>query len=161
VVGKDAVVTADLHGEAQLALMGVVWQGGSDVVQRRQANVRGGKQELVVLSVRVGPNDQPVPCKRVEEAPNRVVCGTRRHNVAHQSRDIGRPWTTPILVLALWVHAEDLANILLMDPNQLSLDVASVVAIDDYGALVLELPDAGACHHETGAPCRVKTEVLV
>ncbi len=33
----------------------------------------------------------------------------------------------------------------------LSLDEASVIAVHDYRALVLEALDAGASHHEAGA----------
>ncbi|HTA12992.1 MAG TPA: hypothetical protein VK765_06180 [Solirubrobacteraceae bacterium] len=99
----------------------------------------------------IGTDDQPIPSERVEEAPPGVVRGARGHDVAYQARDIRRPRATLVLVLAVWAHAEGLADILLVDPSQRSCDEASVVALYNDRALLAEARDAGASRNEAGA----------
>jgi len=59
------------------------------------------------------------------------------------------------------VHTQRLADVLLVDPNQLTVDDAAVVAVDHDGGLILERLHTGAGGGQPAPARRREAEVLV
>jgi hypothetical protein len=79
---KYSVVAAELHREAKLAFVYAVRQCGSDVVERGDVDLVAGHQQRVVLGVRVGAADQPIPDKRIDKSPEGLFGHGRGHRLA-------------------------------------------------------------------------------
>jgi hypothetical protein len=59
------------------------------------------------------------------------------------------------------VHAQRLADVLLMDAHQLTVDESAVISVHDDRALVGEPSDPRASHNQAGTTSRIETEMLV
>lgn len=132
-IGKDSVVATDLHREPKLPLVRAIWQRRGDVVEGSQAHLVVGEQERVVLGVGIGARYEPVPDERIGEPSHGVVGDLRRHHPTQELGDVGWSWAALILVLARRWYPECLAEVFLMNPNDLASWCDAVVAVDDHG----------------------------
>ena len=132
-----------------------------DVVQWREADLVIGEEQAVVLGVSVGSRDEPVPDQGIGKPPDGVVSSPRRHGTAEELGDVGRTWASLILVLERRRECESLAEILLMDSDDLTPHLPPVVTDDHYGGLVPEPADLRPGSNQPGTSGSVETEVLV
>jgi len=158
---EDLVIAADLHGEPQHPFVYVIWKRRGDVVQWCQADLVIGEEQGVVLGVSVGSRDDPVPDQGIGKPPDGVVSSPRRHRTAKQLADVGGSWASLILVLERRRECERLAQILLMDPDDLTPHLPPVVTVDDDGGLVPEPADLRPGSNQPGTSGGVEAEVLV
>ena len=149
-IGKNSVVATDLHREPKLLLVRAIWKRRGDVVEGSQAHLVLGEQERVVLGVGIGARYEPVPDQGVGEPSHGVIGDLRRHHPTQEFGDVGRSGATLILVLARRWYPERLAEVFLMNPNDLASYCHSVIAVDDHGRLFAEVGDACANSDE---PC--------
>lgn len=160
-VWGNPVVTTNLHGEAQLPLMHVIRKRRGHVIQWREADLVPGEEQGVVLGVSVSSRDEPVPDQGIGKPPDGIVSNPRRDGTAEELGDGAGPWASLILVLERRRESKRLAEVLLMDPDDLTPHLPPVVTVDDYGRLVPEPDDLRPDNKQPGTSGGVEAEVFV